>query len=92
MTCFLLSENLGVHLLNSRKYEPSNALFGGDVGDELLVDIIKATHQRGIKYLYCEMGYDQKRSLGKYLEQFSPKKVEFYKDLDKFDRGFEVEF
>lgn len=74
------------------KYEPSNALFGGEVGDELLVDIIKYTHKRGIKYLFCEMGYDQKKPLGKYLEQFSPKKVEFYKDLDKFDRGFEVEF
>jgi release factor glutamine methyltransferase len=24
------------------KYEPSNALFGGDIGDELLKDIIKA--------------------------------------------------
>jgi len=74
------------------KYEPSNALFGGEAGDELLIDIINDTKQRGIPYLYCEMGYDQKKPLGKYMEQFSPKKVEFYKDFDKFDRGFTVEF
>ena len=74
------------------RYEPSNALFGGEAGDELLIDIINDTKQRGIPYLYCEMGYDQKKPLGKYMEQFSPKKVEFYKDFDKFDRGFTVEF
>jgi len=74
------------------KYEPSNALFGGEAGDELLIDIINDTKQRGIPYLYCEMGYDQKKPLGIYMEQFSPKKVEFYKDFDKFDRGFTVEF
>jgi len=74
------------------KYEPSNALFGGETGDELLIDIINDTKQRGIPYLYCEMGYDQKKPLGKYMEQFSPKKVEFYKDFDKFDRGFTIEF
>lgn len=28
------------------KYEPSNALFGGDIGDELLKDIIKATNEK----------------------------------------------
>ncbi|MEA3554799.1 MAG: peptide chain release factor N(5)-glutamine methyltransferase [Campylobacterota bacterium] len=74
------------------KYEPSNALFGGDAGDELLKDIITQTKQKKIKYLYCEMGYDQKKPLSKYLEQYSPKCVEFYKDFDKFDRGFTVEF
>jgi len=74
------------------KYEPSNALFGGDIGDELLKDIITQTHQRKIKYLFCEMGYDQKKPLSKYLEQYSPKSFEFYKDFDKFDRGFTVEF
>jgi release factor glutamine methyltransferase len=74
------------------KFEPANALFGGEVGDELLMEIIKATKSRGIKYLYCEMGYDQKKPLSKFLEQFNPKKVEFYQDLEKFDRGFTVEF
>ncbi len=74
------------------KYEPSNALFGGDVGDELLKDIITATSANSIKYLLCEMGYDQKKTLGNFLEKFDTLSVEFYKDLDAFDRGFEVKF
>ena len=74
------------------KYEPSNALFGGNIGDELLKDIITQTKQRSIKYLLCEMGYDQKNPLANYLEQYKPKSIEFYKDFDKFDRGFVVEF
>ena len=74
------------------KYEPSNALFGGDIGDELLKDIITTVKANNIKYLLCEMGYDQKKPLGDFLEQFNTRKVEFYKDYDGFDRGFEVEF
>ena len=74
------------------KYEPSNALFGGSIGDELLKDIITQTSIRKIQYLLCEMGYDQKKPLGKYISQYKTKRIEFYKDYDKFDRGFEVEF
>lgn len=74
------------------KYEPHNALFAGEVGDELLKQIIVQTHQRNIPYLFCEMGYDQKPSLSQFLKQFSTNKVEFYKDYAKFDRGFLVEF
>lgn len=72
------------------KYEPSNALFGGNIGDELLKDIIVQTNERTIKYLLCEMGYDQKNPLTKYVNDTlsSFKKLEFYKDYDKFDRGF----
>ena len=32
------------------------------------------------------------KPLTNYLEQYKPKSVEFYKDFDKFDRGFVVEF
>lgn len=74
------------------KYEPSNALFGGKKGDELLKNIIDQTISNNIKYLYCEMGYDQKQPINEYLKQFNPQKVEFYKDYDKFDRGFCIEF
>lgn len=72
------------------KYEPSNALFGGSIGDELLKDIIIETHKRGIKYLLCEIGYDQLTPLTKYINEhiMTFKKLEFYKDYDKFDRGF----
>ena len=43
-----------------------------------------------IKYLLCEMGYDQKNPLTKYVNEniSSYKTLEFYKDYDKFDRGF----
>ena len=74
------------------KHEPSNALFGGDDGDELLKKIIDATYENNIKYLYCEMGYDQKEPLNKYINKYKTKKLEFYKDYEKFDRGFTTEF
>ncbi len=74
------------------KFEPSNALFGGVVGDELLKDIITTTNTNNIQYLMCEMGYDQKKPLGAFLEKFDTLSVEFYKDLENFDRGFSVNF
>jgi release factor glutamine methyltransferase len=75
------------------KYEPSNALFGGKVGDELLKNIIEETSKRGIPQLLCEMGYDQKKPLNNYVsENYKVKKLEFYKDLENFDRGFCIQF
>jgi release factor glutamine methyltransferase len=74
------------------QYEPSNALFGGDIGDELLKQIISDTYTNHIKYLFCEMGYDQQNSLDKYLKSYNTKNLTFYKDLEKFDRGFTLEF
>ncbi|MEA2016910.1 MAG: peptide chain release factor N(5)-glutamine methyltransferase [Campylobacterota bacterium] len=76
------------------KYEPSNALFGGSIGDELLKDIIIETKKRDIPYLLCEMGYDQKQPLTKYINENidKVKNLKFYKDYDKFDRGFALEF
>lgn len=75
------------------KFEPSNALFGGNIGDELLKDIIKQCDERKIPHLICEMGYDQKNPLTKYIdENFKYKQLEFYKDLENFDRGFELIF
>ena len=75
------------------KFEPSNALFGGNIGDELLKDIIRQCDQREIPYLICEMGYDQKKPLTKYVkDNFKYKSLEFYQDLEKFDRGFELYF
>lgn len=73
-------------------FEPANALFGGVVGDEILKDIIDESVKRKIRYLYCEMGYDQKNRLESYLKQYKPKNYEFYKDYEKLDRGFYVEF
>ena len=74
------------------KHEPSNALFGGNNGDELLKKIIDASYENNIKYLYCEMGYDQKEPLKKYIKKYKTKNLEFYQDYEKFDRGFTTEF
>ena len=73
-------------------FEPSNALFGGENGDEILKQIIDGCSRKKIRFLCCEMGYDQKNAIEKYLENFSTIKIEFYKDLAEFDRGFCVEF
>ena len=71
------------------QYEPKNALFGGEVGDELLKNIILETSKRSIPYLLCEMGYDQKKPLQKFIdENIDYKSLVFYKDLASLDRGF----
>ena len=73
-------------------YEPKEALFGGSVGDELLKQIILDVKARGIKYLACEMGYDQKEPLQDFVNKLGVKSINFYKDLAGFDRGFVIEF
>jgi len=75
---------------NVCEYEPHSALFGGHIGDELLIQIIHQTHQKKIPFLACEMGYDQKPSITQYLDQLGVKHYEFYQDLAGFDRGFVV--
>jgi len=73
-------------------YEPKEALFGGSVGDELLKQIILDVKARDIKYLACEMGYDQKEPLQEFVNEIDVKSIKFYKDLAGFDRGFVIEF
>ena len=67
--------------------EPHEALFGGAKGDEILKNIVLLARNRGVKYLACEMGYDQRESMQNALK-FNGFKAEFYKDLAGFDRGF----
>ena len=67
--------------------EPHEALFGGAAGDEILKNIILVAKNRGVKYLACEMGYDQRESMQNALK-FNGFEAEFYKDLVGFDRGF----
>lgn len=75
------------------KHEPSNALFGGDLGDELLKKIIEKAALKKAKYLLCEMGYDQLEQLTSFINQnISYKSLTFYKDYEKFDRGFTLKF
>jgi len=73
-------------------YEPKEALFGGKVGDELLKQIILDVRERGIKWLACEMGYDQKEPLSAFVNELGVKSIQFYKDLAGLDRGFVIQF
>jgi len=82
---FILKSNVVDH-------EPKEALFGGRVGDELLKQIILDAKAREIKYLACEMGYDQKEPISTFVKELGVKSVQFYKDLAGFDRGFIIEF
>jgi len=82
---FELEKNVG-------EYEPKEALFGGCVGDELLKQIVLDVQERNIKYLACEMGYDQKKPMTEFFNKIGVKSYKFYKDLAGFDRGFVVEF
>ncbi len=69
-------------------YEPSIALFGGERGDEILKNIIDIFIEKKASYLACEMGYDQKESLSRYLKEKGITNFSFYQDLAGFDRGF----
>jgi len=73
-------------------YEPKEALFGGRAGDELLKQIITDVKARKIKWLACEMGYDQKAPILEFVNEIGVKSIAFYKDLAGFDRGFVIEF
>ena len=72
--------------------EPKIALFGGKKGDEILHKIIKIAFDKKIPYVLCEMGYDQKKSIFDFAQNFSYKHLEFYKDFAGLDRGFVLEF
>ncbi len=73
-------------------YEPKEALFGGKAGDELLKQIILDVKEKGVKYLACEMGYDQKGSIQDFVNEIGVEYIKFYKDLAQFDRGFIIKF
>lgn len=77
---------------NVLDHEPKEALFGGLVGDELLKEIVLEVQRRKIRYLACEMGYDQKEPMTKFFEKHGIENYRFYQDLAGFDRGFIVEF
>lgn len=75
-------------LESNLSYEPQNALFGGSIGDEIINKLLDEVLKRNINFFTCEMGYDQKDKITKYLEKKQYKNLEFYKDLSNFDRGF----
>jgi len=80
----------GIKLESNLSYEPQNALFGGEIGDEIIKQLLDEVLKREIKFFSCEMGYDQKGKITTYLKGKDYKKLEFYKDLSNFDRGFTI--
>ncbi len=75
-------------LESNLSYEPQNALFGGTIGDEIIQKLLDEVLKRKINFFTCEMGYDQKGKITSYLKDKNYKRLEFYKDLSDFDRGF----
>ena len=68
-------------------YEPEIALYGGNIGDEILQKIVTSfLSKTETKYLICEMGYDQKEKIINFVDNKT--RIEFYRDLAEFDRGF----
>ena len=78
----------GVELESNLSFEPQNALFGGEIGDEIIKELLDEVLKREINFFSCEMGYDQKGKIQKYLINKNYNKLEFYKDYSDFDRGF----
>ncbi len=68
-------------------HEPHIALFGGYKGDEILKRLILQASERGVKFLVCEIGYDQRESVHEVLMKFGYE-ANFYQDYSGFDRGF----
>ncbi len=77
---------------NVAEYEPHTALYSQEKGDELLKEIILLAKERGVKYLACEMGYDQREPIQEFADSLGIKSIEFYKDFAGLDRGFVMRF
>ena len=69
-------------------YEPQNALFGGEIGDEIIQRLLDEVYLRRIPTFVCEMGYDQREKVQEYLKNFALQSLDFYTDYASFDRGF----
>lgn len=75
-------------LESNLSYEPQNALFGGEIGDEIIRRLLDEVYVRRIPLFACEMGYDQRLKVQEYLKNFAVQSLDFYTDYASFDRGF----
>ncbi len=75
-------------LEHNLSYEPQNALFGGNIGDEIIKKLLNEVLRLGINLFTCEIGYDQKGKITQYLQNKKISTLKFYEDLSGFDRGF----
>jgi len=80
----------GFSLESNLSYEPQNAIFGGEVGDEIIKELLDEVLKKQIKFFSCEMGYDQQDKIRNHLKNHNYKSLEFYKDYSSFDRGFSL--
>ena len=71
-------------------YEPKEALFGGDIGCEILLELLEQCFFKHIKHVSCEMGYDQKEAVEAFVSEHNGLDVRFYKDLSHHNRGFTI--
>lgn len=74
------------------QYEPQTALFGGTRGTEAIEELLRVCKKHGVKFVVCEMGFDQKALIHEIAKPLGYKKLEFYKDLSNHDRGFSLYF
>ncbi|MRI83076.1 MAG: peptide chain release factor N(5)-glutamine methyltransferase [Nitratiruptor sp.] len=71
------------------QYEPSQALFGGAGGVEVIRKLIDLFTEGEATILGCEMGYDQRSWVEGYLEEIGFQgRCRFFQDLAGWDRGF----
>ena len=77
---------------NVAEYEPHTALYSQEQGDELLKEIITLAKERGVRYLACEMGYDQREPIAAFVKEIGDYTIDFYTDLAGLDRGFVIKF
>ena len=77
-----------VSLEKNLDYEPQNALFGGEIGDEIIRRLLDEVQVRHIPLFVCEFGFDQRAKVQEYLKDSAVKSLEFYKDYASHDRGF----
>jgi release factor glutamine methyltransferase len=69
-------------------FEPHSALFGGEMGYELVEKTIDGFFGRNFKAMICEFGFDQKSRIDAILRAKTGIKYDFYTDYSGFDRGF----
>ncbi len=79
-----------VVLESNLSYEPQNALFGGEIGDEIIRRLLDEVQERHIPLFVCEFGFDQRQNVQEYLKDSAVKSLEFYQDYASHDRGFIV--
>ncbi len=78
----------GVALESNLSYEPQNALFGGEKGDEIIKELLDEVLRQQIKFFSCEIGYDQQDKIRLHIKEKNFNSIKFYKDYSGFDRGF----